>query len=441
MNKAKWIARALEKGFDGFEIYQSKSSEREVSWYEKTMDSFVESSLESTSFRALKDGKTVSMRLEVVDDDEMDQRLDQLLEQAELVAETEQDVLVDFVETEKTESLHKWIRPDMDSILKTLESLEQKLLAYDPRIIQVASLGWGDAESGKVLVNSNGLDIADGSTYQILSASIMVQEGEDVEDGYEIELIHDLKDFDEDAFVKRLCDKVLATLSAGSIKSGNYPVIIKNKAMTSLFASFSALFYGDMIAKGISLLKGKEGEKVFSDKITIIDDPRNQQSVFLANYDDEGTPTRTKTIVKDGVFETVLHNTKSALKMGTQSTGNGFKSGGGSTGVSSFNLYIEPGKDSLEQMEEKMDHGILITELIGLHVGIQFVSGDFSLQAKGYLIENGKRTRPLTLITIAGNFMDLMNHVVCVGDDLDWAYHSIASPSIWFSQAAIAGEE
>ena len=87
-----------------------------------------------------------------------------------------------------------------------------------------------------------------------------------------------------------------------------------------------------------------------------------------------------------------------------------------------------------------MKDGLVITDLQGLHAGIDFVTTNFSLQASGYLVKDGKRDRSVTLITVAGNFMDLMKKVEEVGSDLDWSYHQIKSPSIYFKECAVSGE-
>ena len=99
-----------------------------------------------------------------------------------------------------------------------------------------------------------------------------------------------------------------------------------------------------------------------------------------------------------------------------------------------------PQTKSLEELCEDMKDGLVITDLQGLHAGIDFVTTDFSLQASGYLVKNGKRDQSVTLITVAGNFMALMNDVVEVGGDLDWTYHQVISPSIYFKNCAISGE-
>ncbi len=105
-----------------------------------------------------------------------------------------------------------------------------------------------------------------------------------------------------------------------------------------------------------------------------------------------------------------------------------------------MNMWIEPGTEDLDALLARMGDGLVITDLMGLHAGLHFASTQFSLQASGYLVKDGKRGDPVTLITVAGRFLDLMNEVEAVGSDLDWSYKQIASPSILFKQCAISGE-
>ena len=218
-------------------------------------------------------------------------------------------------------------------------------------------------------------------------------------------------------------------------------MIFSYEAMTSLFGSFVNFFNGDLIYKGISPIKDKLNERIFSNKITIIDDPQNTDCLTIANFDDEGCPTRAKVLVNDGIFANMLHDTKSGNRMGMESTGNGFKSGyAGAVSVQPMNCYIEPGQYTLDELCEQMKDGVVITDLQGLHAGLDFVSGNFSLQASGYTVKDGKKDHALALITVADNFLELMNKVVEVGNDLDWQYHQVASPSIRFTKCAISGQ-
>ncbi len=439
MNRKVWFDRAKELGFEGFEITETAKDSREMSWFDSKMDTFTTSRMLGVSLRGLIDGKIVSVSLEKADDEMADEILSSLRMQADLVSDTEKDALIPVIDTDEQTAAREWVKPSMSQVRELLASLEQKFKDADPRVSMVNAVEWSDSDSRKNLRNTLGVNVSDQSKVQLVFAQITMTENGELRDGYKGVVVENIADFDQDAFVKSLVDEVAGTLNARSIESRTCPVIFEKDAMTTLFSCFEAAFYGSTIAKGTSPLTGKLGEKIFSDKITVIDDPRNQNALFLANYDDEGHPTFTKVVVDHGVFSTILHNSRSAIKMNAESTGNGFKSGGGSTDVSSMNLYIVPGKDSLEQLEEKMGNGVVITELAGMHAGVEFVSGNFSLQARGYLVENGHKVRPLTLITVAGNFFELMKNVEAVGNDLDWSYKTLVCPSILFRSAAISG--
>lgn len=442
MNRTKWMERAKELGLEGLEIRQTTSTSREISWYEGKMDTFVTSKILSTALRAQWNGRLATTSLEKVDDSMMDDVLNGLKTSASLVADSEKDHLVAPQETELTASTRTWTKASVEQIKTTLADLEQRLLAADKRVRSVDSLEWSDGSVSVSQVNSLGLDITDEDTSQALVASITAVENGEVRDGYEIAVVDDLNNFEPDKLVDKLVKKVTDTLGARSMKAKTCKAIMNNEAMTTLFSCFApTLFSGTMIARGISPLTDKLDQKIWSDKIAVVDDPRSQDALSLQNYDDEGTPTCKKDVVKDGVFKTILHNTSSALKMNTVSTGNGFVAGGGATSDSPMNMYIVPGKDDEEELEALIGDGVVITNLAGMHAGVDPVTTNFSLQARGYLVENGKRVRPLTLITIAGNFMQMMNDVEAVGNNLEWKFSSIACPSILFEKLAIGGQE
>lgn len=441
MNKQKWMQTALDMGMEGLEITTARSVSRELTWFEGKMDTFVNSRILSTSLRALVDGKIVSLSIEKVDDDKMMETLGQLKDTAKYVSDSEKDIFVGVMKTEEVHSDRKWVEPDASRIQEFLADLEKRLLAADPRVKMVNQLGFESGRNESELTNTLGVNVQDGYEMQAVVADITMVEGEDLRDGYLVRPVYDLETFDVEGFVDELIAKVASTLNAKSCSARTCPVIFEKEAMSTLLSCFAGMFSGDLIYKGISPISNRLNEKVFSDQITIIDDPRNLDAIHMQNYDDEGHPTYTKTLIDKGVFKTILHNTRSAIKMNAESTGNGFKSGAGATGVSPMNLYIQNGDQSFEKLLKEMDNGVVITDLQGMHAGVDFVSGNFSLQAKGYLVENGQKVRPLTLITVAGNFFDLLSDVWAVGDDLEWQLRSITSPSILFRKAAIGGNE
>jgi PmbA protein len=136
---------------------------------------------------------------------------------------------------------------------------------------------------------------------------------------------------------------------------------------------------------------------------TVKEDPMYDPALTKIPFDDEGVLTTAKAIIDKGVFATALYDLKSAYKAGRNSTGNGFRAGSAVSEMPT-NLIVEAGEKSFEGLLEESGEGIILTDLSGLHAGVNPISGDFSLLCEGYLIENGKKGRPVEQITVAGNF-------------------------------------
>ena len=180
-------------------------------------------------------------------------------------------------------------------------------------------------------------------------------------------------------------------------------------------------------------------KQIFSDKITIVDDPLLKNG-YNSSFDDEGVACRNKILVDKGVLKTYLHNLKSAKLMNCETTGNGFKAGYASNvGIAPSNLFIENGSTSMDEMIASMEEGIIVTEITGLHAGLNAMTGEFSLQSQGWYVKDGKKVKPVNLITIAGNFLEAMKQVEMLGNDGKLNAGSIGSPSILFTSFSVSG--
>ncbi len=441
MNKQQWITRALEQGFESFEIYQEETRERTVTWLNGKTNTFVTSNVTGTSLRGVINGKMATFATENPDDQMMGSVINSMKNQAAVTGDEEPGIIRRPQESNVTAEPGTWVRPSVAEITELLSNTEKKILAYDPRIIMASRIGWSEETSVRTIVNSYGMQAEDRNTVQILMASAAAKEGNEVKNTYESQPVREIGTFDLDQFIAKVCDTALNKLNASSLPSNTYPVIFERGAMTSLFSAFSGMFSGEMISKGISPLNDKLGTKIFSEKITVIDDPGSQETVSMYRYDDEGCPTFRKTVVDQGVFRTILHNSASAAKMNAQSTGNGFKASYASTvAVHPMNCCIQNGDQTLDELCSEMKNGFVITDLAGLHAGIDFVTTNFSLQCSGYWVKDGVRDHSVSLVTTAGNFLEMMKDVTAVGNDLDWGYRSTACPSIAFGGCAIAGE-
>ena len=191
----------------------------------------------------------------------------------------------------------------------------------------------------------------------------------------------------------------------------------------------------------MSLLAGKEGEKIAADCVTLMDDPHMPGGLASSPFDAEGVATKVKAVIENGKLTTLLHNLKTARKAGVRSTGNANKGGyAAPIGVSPSNFYFKPGNKTLAELMQDMGDGLVITEVSGLHAGANPVSGDFSLLAKGYIVEKGQKGRAVEQITVAGNFYALLKNIRAFGSDLEFVGSPVGSPSVDVGEMNIAGK-
>lgn len=439
MNNKKWIDHALSCGFESFEIYQETQRSRSVSWYQGQTDSSVSSRVTGTSLRGFINGRMVSYATEDTADAHMEEIVDSMKEQAGVIGAGETGTILSPAETAEAVSAHTYQAFSAEEVRTALKELEERITSYDSRMVP-NRISYEEEGYERTICNSKGLNIRDAGMIQLIMAGAAASDHGDVKNDFRYEVVSSPEAFDAEAFAEKLCGEILKKLGAGSMKSTACPVILDREAMTALFGTFSDIFSGDQVSRGISPLAGKLNSRVFSEKITIIDDPREPAARNLYNYDDEGHPTYRKYVVRNGVLETILHSTESAARMQTESTGNGFKDGYASpVRAVPKNLFIESGDLSPEALMQYIGDGLVITDLAGLHAGLDHVTGDFSLQCAGYRVRDGKRAENVTLITIAGNFLTMMQDVLAVGNDPEWKAGTTACPSIAFRQLSVSG--
>ena len=219
---------------------------------------------------------------------------------------------------------------------------------------------------------------------------------------------------------------------------GNTEVSIMNTR--GLNEDFSASFTAEQAAKGLSMLEGREGTKIASDAVSIRDDGLLEGGFASAKFDGEGVPCQNKAVVENGILRTLLYDLKYGAKAGKSSTGNGFRAGYKSPVMCSCtNFYIVPSDNSFEGLAKSVGNGIYITDVQGLHSGANPVSGDFSLSAEGFLIENGETTSPVEQITVASNFFRLLESISAVGNDLRFNMGGVGSPAVAVEKVSVSG--
>ena len=319
-----------------------------------------------------------------------------------------------------------------------LRDLEAKTRAYDPRIVEIGMVEYEESSSRTTLLNSKGLKLSQASNYFIFFGQAVATDGQVTKSGFEYFLENDLSKFDVAKLAAKIGKSTVSQLGGEACNSAVYRAVLAPEVVRSFMSSLMGHVDAEEVQKKSSLFLGKLGQKILSSKITIEDRPL-ERNVFSRWFDDEGVATYNKQIVKNGVLQTYLYNLTTAAKDGVQSTGNGYRAGG-KMGTSSTFLVLKPGKKSQEELFQELGEGVYITEVSGLHAGLNEQSGSFSLQSTGFLIKNGKIDRGLDLITVSGNLVDIFNDVLAVGSDIETSYNGVSAPSILIKKINVSGK-
>jgi len=436
--------RGKEEGFSDMEVYYIDSDSFEVNIYNQEVDKYNVNKNKGLSLRVIYDGRLGYAYTEKFDEED----IEFLIKNAKNNAlETQTDVIPEFYSGGQYKELERDINVDVDTKKKIEDAMymERRAKEYDSRIDSVNYCLIETGKGRRKIINTKGLNLEEEGGVSVAYVAVVAKDKNDVKSGSSFKVTSNYNNINFENLVKEACEEAINSLGAESIPSGKYKVILRRDAAATLLATFASIFSGDSVQKGFSLLKGKLNKKIASDKITILDDPFLKDAPGSCSFDDEGVETYTKEVIKDGVLKTYLYDIKSAKKDGVKSTGNGFKASYKSpVVVSPTNMYIVKGTLDYDEAIKKQDKALIITSLQGLHSGANPVSGDFSLAAEGYLVENGKITKPVEQITIAGNFYKLLEDVEEVLSDFELSLPSgmgsYGSPSIIIKELNVSGK-
>ncbi|NLX61188.1 MAG: TldD/PmbA family protein [Tissierellia bacterium] len=429
--------------FDNMETYIEQDKEIEIAVFNGEIDRYNISETEGLSLRGTTNGKMGYSYTEKLDESSIDMLIEEAQENGKYVDTMDKEIIYEGSrEYKKLNNFNPKLKEiPLEDKIEFLKSLEREAYGLDSRIVSVSYCVYNEMENSRYLYNTKGLSLEDNKNLAFSYLQVVAREGEDTKTGISYRIIKDFSELDYKIMAKEAVGEAISRLGGKPVKSGDYPVIIRNDVFAEILSAFSSVLYADSVQKGLSLLEGKINEKIANSKFTLIDDPFIEEGFNTCSFDGEGTATKVKKIIDKGILKTYLYNWKSALKDGVESTGNGFRSSyKSSVTTSTINLYVEKGERSLDELMEMLGNGLMITEVQGLHSGLNPISGDFSLSAQGYLIENGEISRPVNLITIAGNFFEALKDIEEIGNDFRFASNGVGSPSIMIKKLSIAGE-
>lgn len=407
MNFKKFFEICAAKGIQQAQIQISRSKTTSVKLFEHEIDSFKVSESQSVVACGVVNGKFGSASTQKLTKETFEYLADEILLTASFNEKEEVASLFEGSPKYHKGNVFNKTLPTipMEEKIAMLFRLEKALYDADPCIEKADGVSYGEVEAEKEFYNSFGLKLKQKSNYFYFVGGVVARRGEEVKTYYDDFLDCDFSKFEPEKFVQGIVTKCLNKFGGAPCKAGKYPTVLGREIVASLMSAFLGACDAESVQKHSSFLEGKLGTKVASSKLTIEEKPLTK-NVYFEYFDAEGVATRNKTIVKKGVLQTYFHNRETAKKDGVESTGNG-EWQGSRIGIGFGSIFVKPGKKSFDEMVAGIKDGVYITEIGGLHAGLNPISGDFSCQAEGYRIRDGKLAEPLSLITLSGNILKM----------------------------------
>jgi PmbA protein len=309
-------------------------------------------------------------------------------------------------------------------------------------VTQVENAVYSDGEGSVAIANSRGFAAGYSATQAWAYASAFAGEGGDLMTGLGVGLGRDPEALDPEAIGGEAAERALALVGARQPESRRCPVLLDAFVAASFIGFIGSMLSADAVQRGRSLFAGREGEEVAAPALELADDGTHSEGPGSAPFDGEGSPTRRTPLVEGGRLLGFLYDVRTARRAGRETTGNaGRGSYRSAPGVGTTNLIITPGADSFDELARTAGEGLYVTDVAGLHSGVNPVSGTFSVGASGRLIEGGELGAPVRELTIASDLVAMLKGVRAVGSEARWVPFggSVKAPALLIGEMAVSG--
>lgn len=441
--KNELFSLAMEKGISEIELFYMGSKSDEISVYNRQVENLQSSAQGGIGIRGLYNDVMGYYYSEIIEEKDIPVIIDVIKQNAEVIDSEDKEFIFEGSDSYAKLDIYNDSLNSLttaDKIAMALE-MEDVALKYDGRIKSVSNAIVAGGEGETYIANSKGLELTEKNNYIMAYIELIAEDNGSTKEKGELWIGSNIEELDTVKIAQKAAKKAVDALGGSSVKSGVYNVIINNDVFADIIDCFVGCFFAESVQKGFSLLKDKLNTKIANKNVSLADEPLLKSGLASTAFDSEGVASYNKFVVENGVLKTYLYNLKSAYKDGVESTGNGFKSSfKGTVATAATNFYLKVGSSDYNNLISKLGDGLIITEVAGLHSGANSITGDFSLAASGFFVENGIIKQPVEQITIASNFFELLNSIDEIGDDLYFSSSAVGSPSVIVKNINISGE-
>lgn len=437
---AERVAARAQPG-EQIEAYVGRSFDTSVRVYEGEIEQLQSAQSEGIGVRVIRDGRIGFAYGGVLDDASVAEVLE---EARDNVAFGTPDEWAGLAEPDAVPvpQLDLW-RDDLatfatdDKVALAME-LERLTLAQDPRL-RVEQSEYADSLGEAAVATSTGIRAAGRESGCYVVISTLASEGDETQTGFAFSVGRTPGELDVAKAAAEGSERATRMLGGVKPASRRLTVVLDPYVTAQFLSVLSAALNGEAVLKGRSLFADRVGEEVASPLVTLVDDPTNPLAYSATPVDGEGLATRRTSLVDGGVLQGFLQSSYSGRRSGTASTGNavrGFKS---TPSCGAIALQLAPGTRTQADLIASIDDGVLISEVAGLHSGVNPVSGDFSTGASGLVIAGGGLGGPIREFTVASTIQKMLKDVAEVGGDVDWLPMRAAGVSLVIHDVTVSG--
>lgn len=322
--------------------------------------------------------------------------------------------------------------------LELIRRTERAALESDVRITASGGASYGDLVMNHAIANSHGIALDYRESFSHFAVEVVADDASNKKrNGSWFSMARHRSDLDSPEQVgAKAGERAVAQLGSAAIPTRKMPVVFDPLAGAGLIGLLFGVMTGGAIERRSSFLVDHLNEVLGSSLVTVIDDPTIRRGPGSKPFDGELLAARPTRFVDAGVLKSFALNSYSARKLGFAPTGHASRPASGRPGETASNLFLAAGDRTPSEIIGEIEYGFYCDATMGF--GFNPVTGDFSRGASGFLIENGRLSRPVSEVTISANFRDIFSRIDAVGSDLRHT-RSVVAPTFRVSEMTLAG--
>lgn len=426
MNYQEFIELAKKKGITNIQITIETSICNEIYFINDNLDDYSDASKVSYKIKCEYNDKVVQTTTEYLNEE----IINILIEKSQLIDTSYKDK---FLEEKETESIvHSKEVTTSEEIAKIKELY---MLKKQYPLIKSIEFAYSDNYEETTIVNNKGLNITTSSHSYKFVVEAIAKKGKESSSADRSILVTDKKEFNFEDIVIDVLEKATQQVTKEKLETKKYNVVLDSSVVSSVLSVLKNMLSAQSIRKKTSCLTGQINNKLFSEKLTIVEEPLNSNYPGYTIFDKEGTDTYNKIIIENGVLKTYLYDIKESKIENIESTGNNYGQ------ISTRNMYIKPSDKNVKELLKLMNDGIYIIDMMGASgTSINESTGNISIQVFGYIIKNGKIMSGFHPAVMSTTIYELLSNIEEIGNDVTYRRKDIGSPSLYIKNISVASE-